>query len=111
MFALMMSGALGGVAGVLSLGYFGAADPNLGTGYELLAIAAAVIGGTSLSGGKATIIGAFLGSVLLGVVGSALVYYNVPIIWTNFATGAVILLAVVLDAFVRRSRVRQVPQL
>lgn len=102
--AFVLMGALGGLAGMLSLGYFGSSDPNLGVGYELLAIAAAVIGGTPLRGGKATIIGAALGSILLGVVASGLAYYNVPINWTDFATGSVILLAVALDSTLRRAR-------
>jgi ribose transport system permease protein len=102
--AFVLSGALGGLAGVLTIGYLGAADPNTGSGYELLAIAAAVIGGTSLAGGKATIVGAALGAVLLGVVGSGLAYFSVPINWNQFATGAVILGAVSLDSAVRRRR-------
>ncbi len=109
--AFVLMGALGGVAGVLTLGYFGSADPNLGTGYELLAIASAVIGGTSLKGGKATIIGAALGSILLQVVSSGLAYFNVGINWTTFATGGVILLAVVLDSLLRRSRANRGPHL
>ncbi len=102
--AFVLSGALGGLAGVLTIGYLGAADPNTGSGYELLAIAAAVIGGTSLAGGKATIVGAALGAVLLGVVGSGLAYFSVPINWNQFTTGAVILGAVSLDSAVRRRR-------
>lgn len=105
--AFVLMGGLGGVAGMLSLGYFGSADPNLGTGYELLAIAAVVIGGTPLRGGRATIIGAALGAILLGVVNSGLAYFNVPINWTEFATGAVILLAVSLDSLLRRGRTKQ----
>ncbi|MGY1593846.1 ABC transporter permease [Geodermatophilus sp. SYSU D00708] len=102
--AFVLSGALGGLAGVLTIGYLGASDPNTGSGYELLAIAAAVIGGTSLAGGKATIVGAALGAVLLGVVASGLAYFSVPINWNQFATGAVILAAVSLDSVVRRRR-------
>lgn len=109
--AFVMMGTLGGLAGMLSLGYFGSADPNLGTGYELLAIAAAVIGGTSLRGGKATIVGAALGAVLLGVVSSGLAYFNVPINWTEFATGGVILLAISLDSLLRRARAHRDSQL
>jgi ribose transport system permease protein len=109
--AFVLMGTLGGLAGVLSLGYFGSSDPNLGTGYELLAIAAAVIGGTPLRGGKATIIGAALGSILLGVVSSGLAYFNIPINWTAFATGAVILLAVSLDSLLRRGRASRGPHL
>ena len=102
--AFVLMGALGGLAGMLSLGYFGSSDPNLGVGYELLAIAAAIIGGTPLQGGKATIIGAALGSILLGVVASGMAYFNVPINWSDFATGLVILLAVALDSTLRRAR-------
>jgi ribose transport system permease protein len=104
MWAFIIMGALGGLAGMLSLGYFGSSDPNLGVGYELLAIAAVVIGGTPLRGGKATILGATMGAVLLGVVASGLAYFNVPINWTAFATGVVILLAVSLDSLLRRGR-------
>ncbi|QBD76677.1 ABC transporter permease [Ktedonosporobacter rubrisoli] len=107
----ILMGALGGLAGILSLGYFGSSDPNLGTGYELLAIAAAVIGGTSLHGGKATLIGAALGAILLGIVSSGLAYFNVPINWTAFATGAVILLAVSLDSLLRWGRTRRTTNL
>jgi ribose transport system permease protein len=104
--AFVLTGLLGGLAGVLSVGYLGSADPNTGTGYELQAIAAAVIGGTALAGGRATIIGAALGAILLGVVGTGLAYFRVPIQWNQFALGAVILVAVALDAFVRTRRAR-----
>lgn len=102
--AFVLTGFLGGLAGLLSVGYLGSADPNTGTGYELQAIAAAVIGGTALAGGRATIVGAALGAVLLGVVGTGLAYFRVPIQWNQFALGAVILLAVTLDSFVRSRR-------
>lgn len=109
--AFVLMGTLGGLGGVLSLGYFGAGDPNLGLGYELLAVAAAVIGGTSLMGGKATIVGAALGSILLAVVAAGLAYFSVPINWNSFATGAVILLAVILDSLLRRRRTNNNPRL
>lgn len=110
-FALM--GALGGVVGMLTLGYLGSSDPNLGGGYELLAIAAAVIGGTPLRGGKATIVGAALGAILLSVVSAGLIYFNIEINWTAFYTGIVILLAVSLDSLLRsgRFRFRRTPRL
>src|SRR5579859_902043 len=101
--AFVLMGTLGGLAGMLSLGYLGASDPNLGLNYELLAIASAVIGGTPLKGGLASPVGAALGAILLGVVSSGLAYFNVPINWTAFATGAVILLAVSLDSLLRRA--------
>ena len=108
-FALM--GTLGGLVGMLFLGYFGSTDPNLGIGYELLAIAAAVIGGTPLRGGKATMVGAVFGAILLSVVSAGLAYFNVPINWTAFATGIVILLAVSLDSLLRRGRTGRNPPL
>jgi ribose transport system permease protein len=95
---------LSAVGGVLALGYFSSGDPQLGTGYELQAIAAAVIGGTPLAGGNATVAGAAVGAILLGVVNSGLVYFNVPLNWTSFATGAVIIVAVSLDNLLRRRR-------
>jgi ribose transport system permease protein len=102
--ALMLMGALAGVAGMLGLAFFGSGDPNIGTGFELLAIAAAVIGGTPLRGGSATVVGAMLGAVLLSVVTSGLVYFSIPVNWSSFATGAVILLAVAVDSLLRRRR-------
>jgi ribose transport system permease protein len=102
--ALVMMGLLGGVAGVLGLAFFQTGDPNIGIGLEFQAIAAAVIGGTPLSGGRASVAGAMIGAVLLSVVSNGLVYFSVPINWSQFATGAVILAAVGLDSLVRRRR-------
>jgi ribose transport system permease protein len=101
---LVLSGILAAVGAVMALGYFSSGDPQLGTGYELQAIAAAVIGGTPLSGGNATVAGAAVGAILLGVVNSGLVYFNVPLNWTSFATGSVIIVAVALDGLLRRRR-------
>jgi ribose transport system permease protein len=102
--ALVLMGLLGGLAGMMGLAFFQSGDPNVGSGFELQAIAAAVIGGTPLRGGSATVVGAMFGAILLGVVNSGLVYFNVPINWSAFATGAVILAAVSLDSLLRRRR-------
>lgn len=102
--ALTASGLLAGVAGVLSMAFFVAGDPTVGQGYELTAIAACIIGGTPLRGGTGSVPGAVLGSLILSVVAAGLVFFNVPINWTTFATGAVILLAVALDSGLRRAR-------
>jgi ribose transport system permease protein len=101
---LMLMGLVSGVAGVLGLAYFNSGDPNLGTGFELQAVAAAVIGGTPLAGGRATVVGAAVGALLLGIVSSGLVYFNIPLNWSNFATGAVIIVAVGVDSLLRRRR-------
>jgi ribose transport system permease protein len=102
--ALVLMGLLGGLSGMMGLAFFQSGDPNVGSGFELQAIAAAVIGGTPLRGGSATVVGAMFGAILLGVVNSGLVYFNVPINWSAFATGAVILAAVSLDSVLRRRR-------
>lgn len=101
---LVLIGALSGLAGMLGLAFFISGDPNIGSGFELQAIAAAVIGGTPLRGGSATIVGAVLGSILLSAVNSGLAYFNVPVNWSSFATGAVILTAVALDSLIRGRR-------
>jgi ribose transport system permease protein len=88
------------------LAFFVAGDPTVGNGYELSAIAACIIGGTPLMGGKGSVLGAALGSLILSVVATSLVFFRVPINWTTFATGAVILAAVALDSLLRRSRGR-----
>ena len=79
-------------------------DPTTGRGYELFAVAGAVIGGNPLSGGTATVFGAALGAILLSAVSVGLVYFNIPAAWSQFATGAVILAAVSLDGLVRSRR-------
>lgn len=99
--ALLMMGILAGIAGIFGLAFFESGEPNIGSGFEFEAIAAAVIGGTSLRGGNATVVGAMIGAILLTEVSAGLVYFNVPQNWSAFATGAVILGAVSLDSVVR----------
>jgi ribose/xylose/arabinose/galactoside ABC-type transport system permease subunit len=105
--ALVLMGVLCGIAGVLGLAFYDSGDPSIGTGSELTAIAAAIIGGTALAGGTATVLGAAVGAILLGVVSSALVFFNVPLNWSAFATGAVIIVAVGLDSLLRQGRRRR----
>jgi ribose transport system permease protein len=109
--ALVLMGALCGVAALLGLAFFESADPNIGSGFELEAIAAAVIGGTPLAGGTATIFGAAIGAYLLGSVSSGLVFFNVPINWSSFATGVVIIAAVSIDSVLRSRRRRRASNL
>ena len=99
--AFILAGVLAGVAGLLALTFFASADPNIGSGLGLSAVAAAVIGGTPLRGGTATAIGAAIGAILLSAVTSGLVYFNIPANWSQFATGAVILTAVSFDSLIR----------
>ncbi|WP_345471663.1 ABC transporter permease [Actinoallomurus oryzae] len=100
--ALGLSGLMAGVAAVFSLAFFMAGDPTVGQGYELTAIASAIIGGTPLAGGRGSVVGAAAGCLILSVVASALAFFQVPINWTTFATGGVILIAVGADTLLRR---------
>lgn len=105
--AMGVSGLMAGVAAVLSLAFYVAGDPTIGNGYELTAIAACIIGGTPLAGGRGSVPGAAIGNLLLTTVAASLVFFRVPINWTTFATGAVILVAVGFDALLRRIRGRR----
>lgn len=102
--ALVLVGLLCGLAGVLGVAFFNSGDPTIGNGFELQAIAAAVIGGTPLRGGSATVVGAVTGAVLLGMVSSGLIFFNVPLNWTSFATGATVIVAVSIDSLLRHRR-------
>ncbi len=104
LYALMLTGGLAGLAGVLSLAYFQGADPTVGAGYELQVIAAAIIGGTAVSGGTGTVPGALIGALIVAVINSGLIFFSIDSNWTNFVTGAVIVVAVGSDALVRRRR-------
>lgn len=103
---LSLMGAVSGLAGVLTLAFLGSSDPNLGNGFNLIVIAAAIVGGTSLAGGTGSIAGALLGALLLGVIQSGLITLGVSSNWSVFVTGAVIVVAVALDYFVKRRRRR-----
>jgi ribose/xylose/arabinose/galactoside ABC-type transport system permease subunit len=102
--ALGLSGLMAGVAAALGLAFYTGGDPTIGIGYELTAIAACIIGGTPLAGGRGSVPGAVIGNLILTTVASSLVFFEVPINWTTFATGAVILLAVAVDSLLRRTR-------
>ena len=92
-----IAGALAGVGGLLVTSRLDAAQPNAGTGYELDSIAAVVIGGTSLSGGRGSVLGTVLGAIIIGVLNNGLVLLNVSPFWQQVVKGFVILAAVVID--------------
>ena len=93
---------LAGTAGMLSTSKFSAAIPLMGTGAELKAIAAAVIGGASLYGGEGTVLGGVLGLIFLALIQSVLVLLNISVYWQGFIAGAVLLLAVSLDVLIHK---------
>jgi ribose transport system permease protein len=97
--AYTLTGLAAGIAAVLSLGYYGAGSSGDGQGYELNVIAAAVVGGASLIGGKGTALGAFLGAVILQMISNGLVILNIPQNYSQIVIGMVVIAAVLLDQF------------
>ena len=100
----MLCSALCGVAGVIYMSRFGSAQPTFGIGMELNVIAAAVIGGASLSGGTGSIFGAILGAILLSVVSSSLTLLDVSIYWQDILRGSILLAAVSFDHYFNKRR-------
>lgn len=98
-----VTGLLVGLGGILHTARLSAADPNAGLGLELRAIAAVVIGGTSLTGGRGSVIRSAIGVVLIAVLGSGLAQAGAQEPVKRLITGLVIVLAVVLDQFRRRA--------
>jgi ribose transport system permease protein len=104
---LVMMGGICGLAGVIFLGYREAVDTNSGDGYLLPVVAAVIIGGTPLSGGRGTILGAVLGAIIIQTIQSGILFLGIDAKWSIFVTGAAILVAVGVDQLVRRQRVRR----
>lgn len=97
LYVLALSGALAGLGGIFNAAYLGSADPNAGIGLELSAIAAAVIGGTSLMGGRGSVLGAFVGVLIISILQSGLAQIGVSEPSKRLITGAVIIVAVLID--------------
>ena len=99
-----VSGAICGIAGLLIASRLNSAQPALGQGYELDAIAAVVIGGTSLSGGTGTILGTIIGAFIMSVLTNGLRILSVAQEWQTVVTGIIIILAVYIDILRRKRR-------
>jgi rhamnose transport system permease protein len=97
----VVMGALAGLAALLNAVRFGDVDPNSGTGLELQVIAAVVVGGTAVSGGRGTLAGTLIGVALLSTIGPALVFLHAEAQWEKAIQGVIILLAVASDALYR----------
>lgn len=95
--AYVISGFAASIAGVIITSRIGSASPNAGTGFELDAIAAVVIGGTSLAGGEGKVTGTIIGALIIGVLNNGLNLMNVSPFYQSIVKGLVILLAVLLD--------------
>ena len=99
-----LSGGIVGIGGLLIASRLNSAQPALGLGYELEAIAAVVIGGTSLAGGRGTILGTLIGALIMAVLTNGLRVLSVAPEWQTVVTGAIIIVAVYADQL-RRGRV------
>ena len=100
--AYILSGMFAGIAGVVIAARLNSAQPAVGFGYELDAIAAAVIGGTSLAGGEGSIFGTVIGAFIISVLTNGLRLMDVPQEWQTVVTGCIVILAVYLDIIRRR---------
>ena len=98
-----------GIAALLSLGYYGAATSGDGQGYELNVIAAAVVGGASLSGGKGSALGALLGALVIQLIGTGIVILGINQNYGQIIIGVVVIVAVVLDQLNNWLAKRRVP--
>jgi ribose transport system permease protein len=97
----VLCGFLSGIAGVILAARLGSGQPSVGVGYELVAIAAAVIGGNALSGGRGTVIGTLIGALILGIVSNALNLWGVAGFYQTVVSGSIVLLAAGADALRR----------
>jgi len=104
---LVLMGAIAGLSGSLYVGFRGAIDPQEGSDFVLTVIAAVIIGGTPLSGGYGTVFGALIGMLIIQVISSGIIFFGIDATWSTFVTGAVIIIAVVLDQIVKYHRQRR----
>jgi ribose transport system permease protein len=103
MLVFVLCGLLAGLGGVILAGNLASANPNLGRGYELDVIAAVILGGTALSGGRGSIFGVILGALLMAILRNAFVFLGMSAHWQVVTQGLVILVAVGIDG-IRRGR-------
>lgn len=102
LFNFMISGLLAGLGGCISFGRFRLVDPTLGMGMELEAITAAVIGGTLLTGGYGSIVGAFIGAFLVGMVRTGLILAGAPAYWYRAFIGIVLVIAAIINIKIKK---------
>ena len=95
----LISGFTAGIAALLSIGYYGAATSGDGQGYELNVIAAAVVGGASLIGGRGSALGVVLGALIIQMISSGIVILGIDQNYSQIIIGSVVIAAVVLDNF------------
>lgn len=101
-------GMLAGLAGIVITSRMGSASVTQGTGLELRVVTATIIGGASLQGGEGSVLGAFLGSLLMALITNTLTLIGVDVYWQTFVVGATLLIAVLIDQYgkTKKSRAR-----
>jgi ribose transport system permease protein len=100
--AFTIAGVLVGIAAIIYMARLNIASPIIGIGFELNAIAAVIIGGTSLNGGRGSVIGTLLGACIIGVLANGLILYGLSDFMRQMITGVVIILAVIIDKYRER---------
>jgi ribose transport system permease protein len=100
----LLSAGLSAMAGILTTSRFLVAAPTAGDAGEMTAISVAVIGGASTTGGEGTIIGTVCGLILITLINNALILLNVSVYWQKLISGAILLLAVLIDYFSHRNK-------
>jgi rhamnose transport system permease protein len=105
--AFIAMGALAGLAALLNAVRFAAVPSNAGVGLELKAVAAVVVGGTAITGGRGTLLGTLIGAALLGTIGTALTFAGINPFWEKAIQGAIILAALLSDVVLSRFETRR----
>ncbi len=103
--AYVLTGLFAAISGIVMTARLGSASVTAGTGLELRVITAVIIGGASLSGGEGTVLGAFLGTLLMGLISNALTLTGVDVYWQTFVTGATLLTAVLIDTLSKKYKI------
>lgn len=98
----MLTGSLCALAGMISIAYLKSVPTTAGEGREMDVIAAVILGGAALSGGRGTILGTFIGAIIMSVVKNGMVLMSVPVFWQTGFIGVIIILAVLLDIWIGR---------
>lgn len=104
LYPYIISGVLAGLGGILMASRFGAVDPNYGTDYEMNTLAAVVVGGCAMTGGKGTIIGTAVGVILMGVLNNGLDISGISPYWQGVAVGIVLIVALLFDFFTDKKK-------
>ena len=95
--AAMINGSLSAISAILTFAYLRTALPSFGNGYELIALAAAIIGGTAIAGGSGSILGAALGALVMSLIVNGIVHLGISTYWSAVVTGTIPKLAVAVD--------------